>query len=611
MKKNLLATVIAFVSFGAVVTSCVDKDKYTPSKDEQVVDYEVFENFSSINITNYDPTAFVSVYFENPYDSSNPDDAITATSYASGRGEFSITLDVPTHVETIYVINNGVLQQYPVEDITLKSVTTRAQSFSDAELNALVTEVRSKYFPSAKYNVRYHDLYTCCDLYLGPDAEHQSESVEDIDMSFVYLDDGHRGTGKLTGNMFIYLYPTAKMNDLKPEDCVFFGAADDAKCTTFNNHIVQPTLHLQEMPFASLKDIGRKVSVKSSGYDAKAEADRIYKDYGVWPIFYSKNPDFNELKFSLSTLMGGKFLPNDEETWNMGFLYIGGQNLRFTTPALNIGYEGSSDKQFAKYKAGPGNYLGYKVDYGAGEEPFTIDQPVSNGFIHHVSLNGKEYNVLGMENQYPYNKPDYYDGDYDDMMMIIVSNPTYIKPIHEIPVPNTEPSTFRQGFYLFEDNFPEEGDYDFNDVVVQYSWRNYPTTNLNYISCAVVAKGCSYSNSFGFNVDGTYENLIDRISGFYNVSGGIINTAESRNYTLEVTAPKDKITPFLYNGRGYACKTKQGSARFPYVLDVPYSTGHDFCWMIENHPITEAYRNITANGWYNNAYDTTYLMKRQ
>lgn len=612
MKSSKLTAIIVCALSVFTLNSCIDVDKYRPAKKEDPAkySYEKFENFRSITITNSDENAYISVFFENPFTSDNTDDAITATSYASGRGKFNIVLDVPNHVNTIYVLNNNVLQTYPVGNITLQKNSTRAQSFSDDELNALVTEVRSKYFPSAKYNVRYHDLYTCCDLYLGPDADHQAESIEDIEMSLVYLDDGHKGLGNLTGNMFIYLYPTAKMNDLQPEDCVFFGAADDAKCTTFDTHIVHPSLHLQEMPFASLKDIGSKVARKTTGYNGKADANYIYKDYGVWPIFYSKNPNFNELKFSLSTLNGGKFLPTDEGTWNMGFLYIGGQNLRFSTPALNIGYEGSADKAYAKYKAGAGNYLGYKLTYNTGEEPFTIDQNVSNGFIHHVKLNGKEYNVLGMENQYPYNKPDYYDGDYDDMMMIIVSNPSYIKPIKEIPVPNTEPSTFRQGYYLFEDNFPDQGDYDFNDVIIQYSWRNYPSTNMNYISCAVVAKGCSFKNKFGFLANGSYDAVIEDISGFYNVNGGTINTAETRSYTYEVKAPKDEVTPFLYNGRGHACKSKQGSAAYPYVLDIPYSNGHDFRWMTEGYPITDGYYDITSDGWYNRIKNEEYVMKR-
>lgn len=596
----------------ATLFSCGDKDLYTPPTPEPVTetDYTPFENFRTISITNRDAGTFVAVYYENPLGQENADDAITATAYASGRGTFSTKLDVPSHVTELYVMVNGAVERHPVGDIVLEKGRTKAQSFSDDELNALVAEVRSKYFPSMKYNVRYDDLYTCCDLYLGPDAEHRTETIDDIEMSLVYLDDGHKGMGNLTGNMFIYLYPTARMNELTPEDCIFFGAADDARRTTFNEHIVHPTLHLQEMPFASLKDIGRKVSVKATGYSGKAEADRIYKDYGVWPIFYTKNPDFNELRFSLSTLMDGKFLPGTEGTWNMGFLYIGGQNLRFTTPALNIGYEGSADKQYAKYEAGAGNYLGYRIDYGSGESPFVIDRNVSNGFVHHVSLNGKAYNVLGMENQYPYNKPDYYDGDYDDMMMIIVTNPSYIKPIGEIPVPDTEPSTFRQGYYLFEDNFPELGDYDFNDVIVQYSWRNYPNSGKNHITCGVVAKGCSNTNAFGFQVDGRYDTVISGITGYQNVGGGVINTADVRSFTYDVTAAREDVTPFLFNGKAYASKTKQGLAPYPYVLDVPYTDGQAFRWMIEKHPITDGYHDITSAGWYNRIKDETQVMSR-
>lgn len=574
-----------------LTTSCIDKELYTFNEDKRF-NYESLENFREVMVENQDDDAFVSVFFEDPV---NEEGTISATPYACGRGRFRTKLEVPKHVEKLYVLRNGLLETYPVGDVVLK--VTRASSYAPGELDLVVRAVRSTYLPAARFNVRNSDLYKCCDLYIGPDAEHMADKIESFDVTFVDLDDGGLG-GAITGNIFMYLYPADKRTTLTPQDCIFFGTSDDAGCTTFEKHVTHSSYKLAEVPFDKLVKVGKDVANKKTGYSNGVSADLMHKDYGIWPIFHSKRKQHDELTFTLS---------NKYEGYNMGFLYIGGQNLRFSTPALNIGYEGPSDKQFANYK---GNYIGYTLKYADTNESFTINQNVSNGFIQQFELNGKVYNVLGMDNQYPYNNASYYDGDYDDMSILITTTPIYLKPVEEVTVPNTEPYTFQQGYYMFEDNYPEMGDYDFNDVIVQYDWRYYPQSQKNYIVCGIVAKGCILNNEFGFRTEDGYHPVINDIYGFYNVDDQLVDKNSFTSVNFEIDGVKEEITPYIYNGKGYACKTTQGRWEYPYVLEIPFVKKQDFRWMMEGYPISEGYGDITKDGWYMKIKNESVVVKR-
>ncbi len=62
-----------------------------------------------------------------------------------------------------------------------------------------------------------------------------------------------------------------------------------------------------------------------------------------------------------------------------------------------------------------------------------------------------------------------YDGDYNDMLCLIETNPITIEPEEPITPPSVTEYSTKKGYYLlFEDNYPYQGDFDFNDVVIEY-----------------------------------------------------------------------------------------------------------------------------------------------
>lgn len=82
---------------------------------------------------------------------------------------------------------------------------------------------------------------------------------------------------------------------------------------------------------------------------------------------------------------------------------------------------------------------------------------------------------------------------------------------------NYYPSSTSAGTLAFEDAWPSKGDYDFNDLVVDY--RINTVTNADNMVVEMIgdytlkASGASYKNGFGFQLDGISPDKIKRVEG--------------------------------------------------------------------------------------------------
>jgi LruC domain-containing protein len=82
---------------------------------------------------------------------------------------------------------------------------------------------------------------------------------------------------------------------------------------------------------------------------------------------------------------------------------------------------------------------------------------------------------------------------------------------------NAYPSAGAFGTLAFEDNWPSKGDYDFNDVVVDYN-LNTVTNSQNQVVEIIAtfnlrASGASYPNGFGFQLDHILPTKITTVTG--------------------------------------------------------------------------------------------------
>ena len=650
--SRFLLGAIALIWEAAVLDSCRE---YTPDT-SYLYNYSQYENFRAITVNNPCDDHYLSIYYDQPF---SDEGGVCAKEYLGGKGPFTMKLNVPSHVKQLYVVDNGVLTVQPVGDLEV-GAKTRGLEYTSDELTALYNHVTSEYLPTAKYNVTGDDLFKCTDIRLERDGNHNDQNLAAFNISLIDLmekawDSSGKYTGEkknFIGNLFAYVYPKEKQHHLTLEDCIFFGA-DPREYTTFSDHmdavhneiglaeenkIICP---LMQIPATTLRAMGENVRSNNKSLTA----DQIKKQYGVYPLLNAQIKLRPHIVISLP-VGHTELFPNGCEGYNLGFVYLGGQNLRFTTPALNIGFPGPADQQYGNYTGeGAGNYLGYELDYknaqyydeenqlisgpNINDGKFVLDRHVANGFIWHFTLNGKQYDVLGMDNQYPFNKQTFYDADYADYKVLISTDPEYLKPVEELLKPIHTPFQLEEGYLLFEDTYPDEGDYDYNDVIVQYEWRHYPKENeseggLNRVNCTLEGYACEYTNTFGFI--NTHEDAAQKHHPLFTGIHGMMNVTREPSFIdleadntidieYEFVGDKDYIHPYLNNGRGDVYEEQSGSYTHPFVLKVPEvldAAEHEFRWTIEGARLEDAYKSITRDDWYlpGNIKDESKLMKR-
>ncbi len=632
ISSRFLIGAIALIGGAAVLDSCRD---YFPDT-SYLYNYSQYENFRSITVSNPSDDHYLSIYYDQPF---SEEGGVRAKAYLGGKGPFSMKLNVPSHVKQLYVVDNGVLTVQPVGDLEV-GAKTRGLEYTQGELDALYAHVTSEYLPTALYNVTGDDLFKCTDIRLEREGADLNRDITSFNISLIDLmKNGEKKN--FVGSLFAYVYPKEAQHHLKIDnpDLHFFAAKLDGT-ETFAKHIEKVNngfgraeddrvyCELQEIPYTTLVDMGTRVSDKT--YSGGIRENQIKSNYGVWPLLYSWQYGNAHIIIQI---------PAEYEHYNLGFVYLGGQNLRFTTPALNIGFPGPADQQYGNYPGeGSGNYLGFTLQYDVAkmnnQNPgysgnFVLDRHVANGFIWHFTFNDKQYDVLGMDNQYPFNKQNFYDADYADYKVLISTDPEYLKPVEELLKPIHTPFVLEEGYLLFEDTYPDEGDYDYNDVIVQYEWRHYPEENkseggLNRVNCTLEGYACAYTNTFGFintheGAAQTHHPLFTGIHGMMNVTRtpSYIDLEDDNTIDIEYefVGNKDYIYPYLHNGRGDVYEQQGGNYEKPFVLKVPEvldTDEHEFRWTIEGARLEDAYNTITGDSWYlpTNIKDESKLMKR-
>lgn len=367
-----------------LMESCVKHDIYQgedpsvdpkePTKEEE--DYIAqFDNFKNIQVnisSQYEGTVY-SIYYEYPYE----EGALVKESYLSGKTPIHMALEVPTHVKKLYILRgDGELIESDVKDITIGSDTKSSLRATSAISDEVLHLINNKYFPEKSYNVKSEDLYRCSDLKITETVF--TSSFEKADIWLTYISDGgmSKGNSNMHGKIWFYTYPSEKMENLTLDDCTFYGKTNGAIQVTDFNTINQ----------------------------------------GDNYIFYSKEEQPKAQAGEYTRIPLGRF----DKGLNVGFVYRGTDRPQFSTPALN----GPDNNKVPDNGTFSHNYVGHTLKYG--NSSFKIEKNVANGFIHHIQEGDFEGNVLGMENRCPNYRA--YDGDYNDMLCLIESNPVAIEP---------------------------------------------------------------------------------------------------------------------------------------------------------------------------------------
>ncbi len=131
-------------------------------------------------------------------------------------------------------------------------------------------------------------------------------------------------------------------------------------------------------------------------------------------------------------------------------------------------------------------------------------------------------------------------------------------------------TTNTNGTLAYEDLWPSKGDYDFNDLVINYDFtvtKDNQDRILNISSTFIVYSfGASFHNAFGFEFPGVKNDQIIRVTGYDVASSGIIaitaNGLELNQPNATVIVYDDSYRLMTHPGVGIGINTVEGA---PYV----------------------------------------------
>lgn len=519
---------LAFVLAALSAASCIDKDVDNTEFYEKYA--RGFDNRTTVavNIASEVAGEYYAVYFGNPYDG----ESLVKQPALTGFTPVSTTLDVPKDVERLYVVAQGEMKSYEVGNLSISAAARPGPQSRAADVNPVsarvMTAVNSIYFPEKTNNVRGDDLFKCTDLVI--DRTPSSGDFDEAEIWLTFLGDGGCRHSQLFGKLWFYTYPSSKQDGLTLGDCTFYGVKDG---------------EVVAIPYSEVRAQRSWVFYTREEFSSNIASYKRYK-LGVFP-----------------------------KGLNLGFVYIGNSTVsnggfRFTTPWLN---ERVQD---------------YMLTYQDDKKTFRIvDRHLANGYICHVTEGDFQGNILGMENRVVTESAKY-DGDYNDILCMIESNPRTIAPGEEVEIGNSgnkDPEEIAcktsVGLYLFEDNYPYRGDFDFNDAVVQYEIRDYyqSKNRAKQITVQLMATGSHMSNSFGFRDSKGFQPFLSGLKGYRNVYAA--QAFEPVGEPVVQTLYGDVVPCLKNESEYYIYPSSFNTAEYPSVLDIPVSDPDDASWKFE------------------------------
>lgn len=539
MKKYLFL----LIAFLACISCADEKDLYQPPAEKDKLDFSLTDK---INVTSDLPdNTRCLVFTSDPTGEGNTPEPIMVA-YAP----FNLDVPVAKAVDKLYTYVNGEVKVHQRGNIKLTSpsitrsgAVTRADddeqpgSHTQIAIDAPFLTAINNYYPEKLVNVYGQDLETSSDLvaYVGVKEiiEHPDGSKREIlwGDTKVWITYVTNGGSGFSGSLWYYTY---KVNDAG-------------------------------VPTTSLADIERnKVKI----FD-KADPSKKYPADGPGKRVYLG-------QFEPGTRIGFKFLGNAT--------YDSKDYPKYSTPYYNAQ---AYPRRYTNKGSWTNTYNGMKI---TGDCKDYRDNAYTSGVIRIWDYKGNQYATLGMENRLP--SESLWDGDFNDMICLIEATPLSVENTIDPPTPDPNIIKFG-GYWLFEDNYPAEGDYDFNDLVVKYAVteiENKPTI----IDLQFMAKGADNANSFGINGTTYFENL----DGYENVYA---HQDKVEQVVKQITLPKaDEYIPMLNNGKvTFDLKTYWDNEEpFPCVLNIPIVDNSTFLWCQEGKRIDVAYPRYKE--WVNN-----------
>jgi hypothetical protein len=555
----------------------------------------------------------VSIYTESPYKAvSNTDEfdsdingnvGAVYTGYTDGSGKLTKTISIPSFVTKLYIVpvtmGYGVMQEVSVSDLN-KEIVLQGRIAQIRETKASTSDepiVRDQILVGKNY--KFYHYFT-------------SDEFNSVDGT-LNLNTGLVSYEKLSPEFLNYVnnyFPEKEQNYSGYEDDTDFKVTEENGAEIWVTYIGDGNFTQQEhricngLYYYVYTDKNKPEKPYSLNYLSK-------NDYVFTAAFPNVNPEY--------------ITPGTK----VQLMYFNSETQKYQTTFPNGSYVG-----FAL------NHKGYNSsDNINGTLGFSLTQREKNPYCTSKKFNedkrthgiihwdtGNNCYILGMERKGK-------DNDFNDLVVKIVCNPARLEQVGTVtPVGGNIVEYSREGVLAFEDNWPQKGDYDFNDFVTQYKYtfeKNENSNNITAVSLTfkALAIGAGNTNGFGiqlpinkslivnsgdYNIEADGDKSVviiyDNVRKAFNNATGFINTTkgsrklESKETTIrfEFSIPAyeslisfDNFNPFLYaksREREIHLVDKKPTSKMDMTL---FGSGDDKSSVEENH----YYRMDNKNPW--------------
>lgn len=611
MNKYLLSSGVLLLLATSLQSCRDDKDYYDPDLTQKWIEESFdFKTTTDLNVTfNTGTKKLVRIYNANPQETPAAKEIYAAFTDDNGNYNGSATISSIYNGKTLYALVDG--QVYEVKatsnGLQLSTATNRAASRADnVDYAKLADNIKTAFVDKLE------------------EYENNTQVIIDMGGEMQYWDDRNKNNKEYFGTNVDII--TTEETTLK----VMFSHSGAGTGNTFKlyyyYHPKNINTHAEyNMPGGMYYD-----KYEGEGWEKMYQRIDEHNDkLLLWEGF--NNGNFSNIAGEVKKLYyyGDNFDGTPQETfpanYQIGFVLV-----------WNTGNSaGDGARQRAKFTTAWANWSTW---IGGGKNDYTpAPQATRFRYGENILVYGFEdigYNYIKLDGS---NDAGACDRDFNDCIFAVITNKKIEGNNGEIPdikpeEPEEHTSTFN-GLLLFEDLFPSQGDYDMNDVVVEYQYAvTFDTNNIvKKIEATYTPRwdGADYSSAFGIQLENKAKDILSnqtifRDHKFTQTGKPITGEITGQQFTVDITptseVSKDDLVfnPYITVSTGYEVHlTKMQptasfatnqlyqklndaekayvtvGSKFPYALDIFEATWNDFEIVTERTRIDSEYTDFT------------------
>lgn len=445
---------------------------------------------------------FADVPYNEEGDWQNP--SVLFFGKTDGSGVLNASFTLPSGLKKIYVQGFGFLQTYDVESGT-KSLTFRVPAFEYVATTKAVLRSEEQSYPSIAVHPNAKNFYNTYTFYEG------AEGMYDEEPAYMYLNDvktesfyarpragvslsatgapliNYKGIvskdpkGAQLRSIAETLYPEKGMGFKQENKYLLEGRNSTDLVDTSDNEAEIWATYLSDGSFYEQND---QVSYNSLCYYHYNEGETPdAKTIRKTVLFPNTDPFCTPAGTKVQLLYwdGSKYVKTFPKGTKIGWCYIQngyGKRGNARDSANRFSEPRYSNIQYYRFSTASMNSVARSAN-GVSPTP-TYNQAVA------LWSDIAQCTFVGVENRWALTKKDgREDDDFNDVLIAVVANPV-VKPENDIsgslPDEEKEIKSEQCGTLAFEDMHPQKGDYDHNDVVIDYTYSLVKNTDARLIA---------------------------------------------------------------------------------------------------------------------------------